>query len=356
MSIDRDLELVRELHPASAESSEAHNRARAALVTQITNTPVLPAGRRRVRREFSLRASHGLAAALVVIVMAVVVDLGSRGGAGQPASAAAAVLERAAVAAQAAGGPGELRPGEYWYVHSRNIVNGADFVSNPHRSYLIVDALTRYDRQEWIGVDRRGFVKQRFVSVQFLSPAARQQWIRDGRPTPYRSPLEGSVPPLAYQQLLALPTNVNALYNVIERDAGKGGALWRQGARWQRHAMFTAVSNLLRDNPLPAGVRAALYRVAARIPGIELLALTHDPIGRPALAITLNDTFNGERGELLFDPRTANLLAETSVTVTPGHKYHVKPGTVRTGIIYLTSGTVKHIGQLPPPRHDSLVP
>jgi hypothetical protein len=296
-----------------------------------------------------LRASRGLAAGLAVIVVAVVVGLVSRGGAGQPASAAAAVLERAAVAAQAAGGPGELRPGEYWYVHSRNIVNDAMFVSNEHRSYVIVDALTRYDRQEWIGVARRGFITQRFVSVQFLSPAARQQWIRDGRPTPYRSPLEVSIPPLTYPPLHALPTNVNALYNVIQRDAGKGGALWRQGARWQRHAMFTAVSDILRDNPLPAGVRAALYRVTARIPGIELLGLTHDPIGRRALAITLNDTLYGERDELLFDPRTANLLAETSVVVKPGPKYHVKPGTVRTGIIYLTSGIVKHIGQLPRP-------
>jgi hypothetical protein len=349
MSIDRDLELVRQLHPEGAESSGARDRARAALLTQMTNEPVVHGRRRRARREFSLRASRGLAAALAVIVVAVVVDLGSRGGAGQPASAAAAVLERAALAAQAVGGPGELQPGEYWYVHSRNIVNGAVFVSNEHRSYVIVDALTRYDRQEWIGVDRRGFIKQRFVSVQFLSPAARQQWIRDGRPTPYRSPLKVSVPPLAYRQLRALPTNVNALYNVIERDAGKGGALWRQGARWQRHAMFSAVSDLLRDNPLPAGVRAATYRVAARIPGIELLGLTHDPIGRPALAITLNDTLYGERDELLFDPRTANLLAETSVVVKPGPKYHVKPGTVRTGIIYLTSGIVKHIGELPRP-------
>jgi len=71
--------------------------------------------------------------------------------------------------------------------------------------------------------------------------------------------------------------------------------------------------------------------------------------GRPALAITLNDTLYGERDELQFDPRTASLLAETSVVATPGRKYHVKPGTIRTAIIDLTSGIVKHIGQLPRP-------
>jgi hypothetical protein len=100
-------------------------------------------------------------------------------------------------------------------------------------------------------------------------------------------------------------------------------------------------------NPIPARVRAALYRVAAGITGIQTLGLTHDALGRPALAIALNDTLYGERDELLFDPRTASLLGENSVVVKPGSKYHVQPNTVRTGSTYITSGIVERIDQHP---------
>ena len=92
--------------------------------------------------------------------------------------------------------------------------------------------------------------------------------------------------------------------------------------------MFTEIGDLLREDPIPAKVRAALYLVAARIPGIQVLGLTHDAIGRPALAVALNDTLYGERSELLFDPKTSALVGERSVVVKPPPAYHVKPGTV----------------------------
>jgi hypothetical protein len=353
MSTDMDLELVRELHPESEESSQARDRARAVLLAQIAIATGAPVRRRRIGRRLPLLPSIGLAGAVAAAVAAVLIAVGLRGGAAQPASAAAAVLERAALAAQASAGPRELRPGDYWYVHSRNIVNGAGFAAaNHHRHGLvIVDAVSVYDRQVWMGLDKRGLVEQRFVKVRFLSPVARRQWVSAGRPRANSAPLDIHLPadPFdpPYKQLLALPTDVGALYRVIEDLAGKGSPSWQPGGVWQRHEMFTVIGDLLRDQLVPAGVRAALNRVAARIPGIEVAGLTHDAIGRPALAITLNDTFDGSRDELLFDPRTANLLAETSVVVKPAPKYHVKPGTVTGGITYLASGIVQRIGQLP---------
>lgn len=353
MSTDMDLKLVRELHPESEESSPARDRARAALLAQIATATGAPARRRRVGRRLPLLPSIGLAVAVAAAVAAVVIAAGLRGGAAQPASAAPAVLERAALTAKASGGPRELRAGEYWYEHSREIVNGAGFAdTNHHRGGLvIVDAVTVYDRQVWMGLDKRGLVKQRFVAVRFLSPAARRQWVRAGRPPASSAPLNIPLPadPFdpPYKQLLALPTNVDALYKVIEHRAGKGTPSGQRGTVWQRHEMLIVIGDLLREQPVPAGVRAALYRVAARIPGIEVAGLTHDAIGRPALAITLNDTFDGLRNELLFDPRTANLLAEASVVVKPPPAYHVKPGTMFGGITYMASGIVQQIGQLP---------
>jgi hypothetical protein len=213
-------------------------------------------------------------------------------------------------------------------------------------SDTIVNALSTYERQAWIGLDRPGRVESHVVGpITFLSAAARQQWIRAGRPRELPG-YNGSLPPNAfnepYQKLLRLPTNVRSLYQLLYREAGQ-----RSSAAWKRHEMFTEIGDLLREDPIPAKVRAALYLVAARIPGIKLLGLTHDGIGRPALAVALNDTLYGMRSELLFDPKTSRLLGERSVVVTPPRTYHVKPGTVHEGATYITSGIVQRIGQLP---------
>ncbi len=63
--------------------------------------------------------------------------------------------------------------------------------------------------------------------------------------------------------------------------------------------------------------------------------------------MALNDTMSGMRDELLFDPHTYALLGERSVVVRPPPAYHVKPGSVRTGTTYMTSGIVERIGQVP---------
>jgi hypothetical protein len=91
-------------------------------------------------------------------------------------------------------------------------------------------------------------------------------------------------------------------------------------------------------------VRAALYRVAAGIPGIRLLGRTRDGIGRPALAVALADSSAGERVELLFDPRTAKLLGERYTALRAGPRFHVKPGTVQFESTYLSSGVARRAG------------
>ncbi len=270
-----------------------------------------------------------------------------RGGAANPPSAAAVVLQRAARVAEAAGGPRPLRPGEYWYVKSVWTTTGAQFADPGTRGGLgtIVNALSTYERQAWIGLDRPGRVTSRVVGpITFLSAAARQRWIRAGRPRELPG-YHGSLPPNAfiqpYRQLLALPTNVHALWQRLYREAGRGSAAWK------RHEMFTEIGDLLREDPIPAKVRAALYLVAARIPGIQLLGRTNDGIGRPALAVSLNDTLYGERSELLFDPKTSALLGERTLVVKPPPADHVRSGTIESAATYISAGIVKRIGQVP---------
>jgi hypothetical protein len=340
-----DLELVRELHPPSAGLPEREH-AREALLASIQSTAPTRPRRQRARRRLGF-ARLGVAGALAAVAVGIVVAVSLRGGAANPPPAAAVVLARAARVAEASGGPRQLRPGEYWYVKSVWTTPGVTFAGARGRSLgLVSNALSTYERQAWIGLDRPGRVHSRvFGPPTFLSAAARQKWIQAGRPRERLGGVNFSLPSNAfirpYAQLLALPTNVDALWKLLYREAGTGAP------GWKRHEMFTEIGDLLREDPIPAKVRAALYLVAARIPGIQLLGLTHDGIGRPALAVALNDTLYGERSELLFDPKTSALLGERSVVVKPPPKYHVKPGTVSEGATYITAGIVERIGQVP---------
>lgn len=362
MRTDLDLELVRELHPADSGHDRGFELARAALLAEIERAlpesapaptpPPTPAPARRRRRLAPARpprrlAPVGLAAALAAVAAGLILALTLRGGAANPPSAAALVLQRAARVAEAAGGPRQLRPGEYWYVKSVWTLAGATFPDSHVRGGIlqIPAAVSSYERQAWIGLARPGRVMSHVVGrLIFLTPAARQEWIRAGRPRAlpgYRGSLPANAFIEPYQTLLRLPTKVDALWQLLYREAGKGSAAWK------RHEMFTEIGDLLREDPIPAKVRAALYRVAARIPGIQVLGLTRDGIGRPALAIALNDTLYGMRSELLFDPKTSRLLGERSVVVKPPPAYRVKPGTVQSGATYITSGIVERIGQVP---------
>jgi hypothetical protein len=346
-----DLELVRELHPDVdvCPDDRAHDRARAALLAEIEGAGrPRPQATRRHRHRRHL-APLGLAGALAAVAAGMVLALSLRGGAANPPSAAAIVLQRAARVAEAGGGPRVLRPGEYWYVKTIWTTTGVGFAGARGRPLgLIVNGLSTYERQAWIGLDRPGRVESHVVGPpMFLTAAARQKWIRAGRPPEQNAGFSGSLPPnafdLPYRELLVLPTNVDALWQLLYRKAQGGSAAWR------RHEMFTEIGDLLREDPIPAKVRAALYLVAARIPGIRLLGLTRDGIGRPALAVALNDTLYGERSELLFDPKTSSLLGERTVVVKPPPAYHVMPGTVESGATYITSGIVERIGQVPRP-------
>lgn len=345
MTTEIELELVRELHRSEPEAPPAtRERARSDLMRAMQPAAV---GRSRPVWRWSrppLFRSLGLGAAVaVVIALIIVADL--QGGVVRPASAAATILRRAALTAEASGGPPVLRRGEYWYVHSRETQVGVT-VEGPRGYAVGIVARGSLDRQIWIGRGVPSSLATHVVGpIQFLSARARQQWVRDGRPAQFGGP-SGPLPAdafdLPYRKLLALPSNVDALWLVVKHAAGKGNA------RWQRHEMFTVVGDLLREDPVPARVRAALYLVAARIPGIKMLGLTRDGIGRPALAVALNDTFNGERAELLFDPHTAKLLGEQQTVVKPPPAFHVKPGTVVYQSTYLSSGVVRRIGQRPP--------
>ena len=100
---------------------------------------------------------------------------------------------------------------------------------------------------------------------------------------------------------------------------------------------FTLVGDLLRETYASPAVRAALYEVAADLPGVELVGNVRDASGRPGIAVAYDH--DGARNELIFDPETAVMLGESTV-VTDAGAMGLPVGTVVSSAVYLASGVV----------------
>jgi len=295
---------------------DARAAARAALLERIdaaragaSARPVRHARRRALRRPRLLAGACGLAA---VAVAALVLALGSGGVAPEAATAAQALRSVAVVAARQ---PDiALKPGEFWYVRTKSFQ-------------------PQYDREGWIREDwaaldgERRFVRRELPDGRTEEHASRDALTYSFFPRP-----------LTHEQVLALPRDADALYRVVEQ----AGAVWaRDNGRPvadRTHEMFAIVGDWLRAGPpLPADLRAALYRVAARLPDVELLGDVRDVEGRAGVGVAQDD--DGRRRELVFDPETSELLSERTVDAGSGALVYE--------VAYLESGVVDAIDARP---------
>jgi hypothetical protein len=149
--------------------------------------------------------------------------------------------------------------------------------------------------------------------------------------------------PLPHAKPLDLPTDPDALYAKLQWEAtGHGAGTYEE--------MFTLVGDALRGSdadpsPGPAE-RAALYEVAARIPGVELVGPATDRIGRHGVAVAYSSSSNHERHELIFDPKTATLLEEQDVALA-GNFLDYPAGTVTGYATYVANAVVDRLGARP---------
>ncbi|MET8647417.1 CU044_5270 family protein [Streptomyces sp. NPDC004675] len=76
----------------------------------------------------------------------------------------------------------------------------------------------------------------------------------------------------------------------------------------QDYAAFVLLGDLIRESLMPPEVSAALYRAAARIPGVTLVRHVKDSAGREGVAVTRGSGDGSDR--LIFDPKTYAFLGE----------------------------------------------
>ncbi|MFF3960801.1 CU044_5270 family protein [Streptomyces griseorubiginosus] len=126
----------------------------------------------------------------------------------------------------------------------------------------------------------------------------------------------------AYNALAGLPTDPAALLRKIyqESDAVRDPEVPRD------QAAFVAIGDLLFESYPPAEVGAALYKAAAKIPGVVAVDDAVDATGRHGVAIARES--DGERTEWIFDKKTLRFLGERVVVVKAKAGDLLKVGTV----------------------------
>ncbi|MFE7563192.1 CU044_5270 family protein [Kitasatospora sp. NPDC057500] len=147
-----------------------------------------------------------------------------------------------------------------------------------------------------------------------------------------------------YRQLTTLPTETDALLKLIYDTAANDGPDSGSTTGPDQEA-FVTISDMLRGLVIPPQTASALYRVAARIPGVIAVDDAVDATGRHGVAVArVND---GQRLEWIFDRTTLALLGIRTVLLTNGPWGRSGDESESTAI--LTQGIVGAPGEPVPP-------
>ena len=300
-----ELEILRRHYPqtpSNAASEAARRRARAELLARIDATRPSP---RPARTRARLALMAGGAATAVAISAALFLGAETPGGGGTASAAAQALREVAHVARSQ---PPLAVPVDGRYLYLRTV--------EAHLTQTDIGARWLEPRitESWVR-PAGGRARVTFGRFEFLSRGERRRFhevFRErGIPLP-APPDEVRSFALPAPDRLRLPSDPDALYDrLYERARGHSEGTYRQ--------MFTLVGDALRD---PAATtprqRGALYEVAARIPGVELVGRVRDRSGRDGIAVAMRNEPDGTRDTLIFDPQSGALLAEEKVGLHGG--------------------------------------
>jgi RNA polymerase sigma-70 factor (ECF subfamily) len=254
-------------------------------------------------------------------------------------ASAARLLHRAALAARQERSLGALEPGQYLYTKSVDAYLATAGGTRPDGTTWQYSVLVPHVREIWLAADDTGWLHESGGDPTLLSERDRQAWIADGRPnmgTGISSTRLGGGPgENTKMPSLDLPSDPDALYTQLHEEAdGNGNGVYPE--------MFTLIGDALRENYTTPAQRAALYDVAARLPGIQLAGRTTDAVGRPAVAVAMENGSSDARSTLLFDPVSYALLGEQDVLLA-GNRLGYPAGTVVGHATYVEQRVVDSV-------------
>ncbi|MFI1050184.1 hypothetical protein ACH4U3_31195 [Streptomyces griseoruber] len=95
---------------------------------------------------------------------------------------------------------------------------------------------------------------------------------------------------------------------------------------------------MLGESHPPAALYSALFKAAAKIPGVVVVEDALDAVGRRGVAVARLDETSGQREEWIFDRRTHVFLGERTVQVKKGEG---DDGLLTPGTLIYTSAILK---------------
>jgi hypothetical protein len=241
----------------------------------------------------------------------------------QPAAPATAAQLLAKIAAAAARQPNPVvRDSDFMYIRSMDAYTDNTIVDGHETS--VMEKL--HERQIWLPVANicaTGLLienSQRTLISPF--PVTKDGTIDRHPPkgTPqlnFTCPSEGHLGDASYRLLQSIPTQPDALL-----------AYLKAGKKWTNDDPPTEIGDLIRETIMPPALAAALYRLAATLPGATLVPHATNAAGREGIGImwtsktakqvyknewifdTTNLRFIGER---IFDPKTGHVTGESAI-------------------------------------------
>ena len=280
-----------------------------------------PGGHRRT----VLVAGAVLTAAAVAIATATAVGTHASPPApkaAQPAAPATAAQLLAKIAAAAARQPAPVvRDSDFTYIRSE-VAYEVDSISNGHETSSMEKL---HERQIWLPVANvcaTGLLIEQGERTPISPfPVVNGKVDRHppkGTPMPnFTCPSEGHLGDTTYRLLQSIPTQPDALL-----------AYLKAGKKWTNDDPPTEIGDMIRETIMPPALAAALYRLAATLPGATLVPHATNVAGRAGIGImwtskTARQVYKNEWifdkttlrfiGEKTYDPGTGRLTGESAI-------------------------------------------
>jgi hypothetical protein len=323
-----DLTVLREVRaaepgPSAAETTAARNALLAAIEAADQSSSGRPAARprslaRRAARRRIWVPAVAAAAALVVAVGVLTLAPGS--------------------AQRAASRAGGQQAGPVAPVYKPATLTAAVVLGKAAAAAAREDAATGkyfFTESEWVS----SLSDARSPHAYRIGPYLRQMWFGNGVGGDLgRGP--SSDLGLSWAQLRALPTAQARLLAIVARLAVGFNPKYPNSSAFSE---FEVIEQLLFASPISPAVQAALYHIAAGLPGIKVTDTT-DLVGRPAVEVYMEPGPGDPPAAghaLYFSPVTFQLLDDATIN----------PANVRCPVLYssaiLTTGYVNSDTQLP---------
>jgi hypothetical protein len=300
------------------------------LMTELRRADSQPGqtGKNRTRpRRMVLVTGAVLTAAAVAIATAVAVGTHTSPHArhiAQPAPPATAAQLLARIATAAARQPAPVvRDSDFTYIRSE--VAYTDYtVSSTGQMTGTMEKL--HERQIWLPVAN-------ICATGLLIENGERSWLsplpltKDGKvdrhppkgtPQPnFTCPSEGHLGDPTYRLLQSIPTQPDALL-----------AYLKAGKKWTNDDPPTEIGDMIRETIMPPALAAALYRLAATLPGATLVPHATNAVGRAGIGImwtskTAKQVYQNEWifdrttlqfiGERIFNPKTGQVTGESAI-------------------------------------------